>query len=65
MSELVQHQAPSPNWNERKAPVSMVVLHYTGMQTAAEALARLTDPASEVSAHYLIDEDGTVTRLVA
>ena len=40
MSELVQHQAPSPNWNERKAPVSMVVLHYTGMQTAAEALAR-------------------------
>jgi N-acetylmuramoyl-L-alanine amidase len=42
----------------------MVVLHYTGMQTAAEALARLCDPVAEVSAHYLIDEDGTVTRLV-
>jgi len=43
----------------------MVVLHYTGMPSAAEALARLTDPAAKVSAHYLIDEDGTVTRLVA
>lgn len=42
----------------------MVVLHYTGMQTAAEALERLCDPAAEVSAHYMIDEDGTVTRLV-
>jgi N-acetylmuramoyl-L-alanine amidase len=42
----------------------MVVLHYTGMQTAAEALDRLADPAAEVSAHYLIDEDGTVIRLV-
>jgi N-acetylmuramoyl-L-alanine amidase len=42
----------------------MVVLHYTGMQTASEALARLCDPVAEVSAHYLIDEDGTVTRLV-
>ena len=42
----------------------MVVLHYTGMPSAAEALARLTDPAAKVSAHYLIDEDGTVTQLV-
>lgn len=42
----------------------MVVLHYTGMQTAAEALERLCDPAAEVSAHYMIDEDGTVIRLV-
>lgn len=30
----------------------------------AEALARLLDPAARVSAHYLIDEDGTVYRLV-
>jgi len=42
----------------------MAVLHYTGMQTAAEALERLCNPAAEVSAHYMIDEDGTVTRLV-
>lgn len=61
---LVHKETPSPNWNERKLPVSMVVLHYTGMQTAAEALERMCDPAAEVSAHYMIDEDGTVTRLV-
>ncbi|KUR78914.1 N-acetylmuramoyl-L-alanine amidase [Novosphingobium sp. Fuku2-ISO-50] len=61
---LVHREAPSPNWNERKLPVSMVVLHYTGMQSAEEALDRLCDPAAEVSAHYMIDEDGTVIRLV-
>ena len=55
---------PSPNHNERRAPVSMIVLHYTGMQTEAEAIARLCDPAAEVSAHYLIGEDGTVHSLV-
>lgn len=35
------------------------------MRTAAEALDRLRDPAAKVSAHYLVDEDGTVTALVA
>ncbi|MBM3585356.1 MAG: N-acetylmuramoyl-L-alanine amidase [Alphaproteobacteria bacterium] len=43
----------------------MLVLHYTGMIDAASALARLTDPAAKVSAHYVIDEDGTIHRLVA
>ena len=38
----------------------MLVLHYTGMRTAAEALDRLCDPAAQVSAHYTVDEDGTV-----
>ena len=61
---LVNREAPSPNWNERQLPVSMVVLHYTGMRTSAEALERMCDPAAEVSAHYMIDEDGTVIRLV-
>ena len=61
---LVHREVPSPNWNERKLPVSMVVLHYTGMKNAAEALERLCDPAAEVSAHYIIEEDGTVIRLV-
>jgi len=64
VEELVHREVPSPNWNERKLPVSLVVLHYTGMESGEAALARLTDPAAEVSAHYLIDEDGTVTRLV-
>ena len=65
MDELIHREAPSPNWNERALPVSMVVLHYTGMRTAAEALERMCDPAAQVSAHYMIDEDGTVTRLVS
>lgn len=57
----------SPNFDERPpgSPIDMLVLHYTGMRTAAEALARLTDPESKVSAHYLVEEDGTVVRLVA
>ncbi|MSP81534.1 MAG: N-acetylmuramoyl-L-alanine amidase [Alphaproteobacteria bacterium] len=42
----------------------MLILHYTGMRTAAEALDRLCDPAAKVSAHYLIDEGGAVARLV-
>ena len=61
---LVNRKVESPNWDERALPVSMVVLHYTGMPTAEEALARLCDPAAKVSAHYMIDEDGTVTALV-
>ncbi len=42
----------------------MLVLHYTGMKSAAAALARLCDPRAQVSAHYLIDEHGLVYRLV-
>lgn len=64
MDELIHRDVPSPNWNERKLPITMVVLHYTGMQSAQEALDRLCDPVAEVSAHYMIDEDGTVIRLV-
>jgi N-acetylmuramoyl-L-alanine amidase len=42
----------------------MLVLHYTGMQSGDAALSRLCDPAAKVSAHYMIDEDGTVHALV-
>ena len=42
----------------------MLVIHYTGMRSAAEAIERLCDPAAKVSAHYLIDEDGSVVTLV-
>ena len=57
---------PSANFDDRPAgkPVDMLILHYTGMKTAEEALTRLVDPESKVSAHYLIDEDGTVHSLV-
>ena len=58
---------PSPNFNERKFPVSMIVIHYTVIPTCEESLARLSDPTNEagrVSAHYLVDRDGTLYGLV-
>ena len=58
---------PSPNADERPggaASVDMLILHYTGMQTAQAAIDRLRDPAAEVSSHYVVDEDGSVLRLV-
>ena len=52
---------PSPNHDSRGGiPVSMLVLHYTGMASAEAALSRLCDPAAKVSAHYTVDEYGTV-----
>lgn len=59
-------ERPSPNHGPRRGAgrIDMLVLHYTGMPTAAAALDRLCDGASEVSAHYLIAEDGAVWRLV-
>jgi N-acetylmuramoyl-L-alanine amidase len=56
----------SQNLNDRPSgsPVDMLVLHYTGMKSADEALDRLCDPAAQVSAHYLIDDGGAVYRLV-
>jgi N-acetylmuramoyl-L-alanine amidase len=55
-------QMPSPNYNERPEDViiNSIIIHYTGMKTAEEALNRLCDVTSEVSAHYTIDEDGTI-----
>lgn len=52
---------PSPNFDERgDVRPSLIILHYTGMETAEKALDRLTDPDSKVSAHYTVDEDGSV-----
>ncbi len=54
----------SPNFDERDRPVSILVLHYTGMEDAASAIARLRDPEAKVSCHYLVAEDGQVLRMV-
>ena len=58
---------PSPNHARRGEParIDMLVLHYTGMANAAAALDRLCDPAARVSAHYLVEENGTIWRLVS
>jgi len=55
---------PSPNFDERDRPISMIVLHYTGMPDAASAIERLRDPQAKVSCHYLVAEDGQVLRMV-
>lgn len=56
----------SPNFGERRNGLrpQFVVIHYTAMESCAAACARLCDPAHEVSAHYLLDYDGTVHPLV-
>ncbi len=58
--------APSPNQDDRPAgaPVDMIVLHYTGMRTAAEAIDRLRDSSARVSSHYVVEEDGRIVGLV-
>ena len=58
-------ETPSPNFDERTLGISMIVLHYTGMQNAQAAIDRLRDPEAKVSAHYLVAEDGTILRMVA
>jgi N-acetylmuramoyl-L-alanine amidase len=57
---------PSPNHDARPAgqSVDILLLHYTDMERAEAALERLCDPSAKVSAHYCVDEDGTVYRLV-
>ena len=56
---------PSPNFDDRTLGISMIVLHYTGMQDGQSAIDRLRDPEAKVSAHYLVAEDGTILRMVA
>jgi N-acetylmuramoyl-L-alanine amidase len=62
----VIREAPSPNHDARPEgePVDTLVLHYTGMRSAEEAILRLRDPAAAISAHYVVEEDGAVWRLV-
>ncbi|MBV9586220.1 MAG: N-acetylmuramoyl-L-alanine amidase [Alphaproteobacteria bacterium] len=67
LSEI--RERPSPNHGSRGEPphiraIDMLVLHYTGMKSAAEAIERLCDPEAKVSAHYVVDEDGAIWRLV-
>ena len=62
MSQIID--SPSPNFDERDKPISILVLHYTGMKDAASAIAWLRNPESKVSCHYLVAEDGQILRMV-
>jgi N-acetylmuramoyl-L-alanine amidase len=63
-SPTVAKVTPSPNHDARDARIDILLLHYTGMQTAEEALARLTNAEAKVSSHYLVHEDGHIDQLV-
>ncbi|MBN06356.1 MAG: N-acetylmuramoyl-L-alanine amidase [Rhodospirillaceae bacterium] len=61
--DLINH--PSPNHDSREGQmIDMLVLHYTGMQTLQAAIARLTDPKAQVSAHYLVTVSGDLICMV-
>jgi N-acetylmuramoyl-L-alanine amidase len=62
MNQIID--SPSPNFDERDKPISILVLHYTGMKDAASAIAWLRNPDSKVSCHYLVAEDGQILRMV-
>ena len=67
LTHIFIDRRPSPNFGPRRvvsAP-SLIVLHYTAMPSAEAALERLCDPLHEVSAHYLIDQQGKVIQLIA
>jgi len=57
-------QTPSPNFDDRTLPISLLILHYTGMETGALARERLCDPEAKVSAHYVIEDTGQIYQLV-
>ena len=62
---MIERLSPNHDARPPRQEVDLLLVHYTGMPSRDEALERLCDPAARVSAHFLIDEDGTVFRLVA
>lgn len=62
---MIIAKKPSPNFDSRDGQaIDMLVLHYTGMQSGEAALARLCDESAKVSAHYMVNEDGSIFQLV-
>jgi len=58
-------EAPSPHRNARPSPtIDCIVIHDTESETAKAALSWFEAPQSKVSAHYVVDRDGTVYRCV-
>ena len=55
---------PSPNFDERTLPITILVMHYTGMKNADLAIRQLANPEAKVSAHYVVCEDGQIVQMV-
>ena len=56
----------TPNFEARRNNLTptLLIMHYTGMETAQAALDILCSPESKVSCHYLVDEQGAITQMV-
>ena len=57
----------SPNFDQRKRSrksIKLIVIHYTGMQSERESIMRLCNPKYKVSSHFVINQNGTIYRLV-
>ena len=65
-SSIASDVIPSPNYGERNKgrAVDMIVLHYTGMPDVEGAIAQLCTPGTDVSAHYIVLEDGRIVQSV-
>ena len=63
---VVSAVTPSPNFGERDGVIApdMIVLHYTGMADAESAITRLCTAGTDVSAHYVVLEDGNIVQCV-
>lgn len=66
-ASCVDEVCPSPNFGERRDGLApdMLILHYTGMESVEGAMRWLCDSQSEVSAHYLVFDDGRIVQMVA
>ena len=57
----------SPNYHNKRRSnksITLIILHYTGMQSERESLKRLRNPKFQVSAHYLINRNGKIFKMV-
>ncbi|MFN3867464.1 MAG: N-acetylmuramoyl-L-alanine amidase [Hyphomicrobiaceae bacterium] len=66
-SRLAARLYPSPNFEQRAGgrQPDLLLLHYTGMASAAKAIDWLARPESKVSCHYVVAENGDITQMVA
>src|SRR3982075_2446336 len=65
-SSIASDVIPSPNYgdrNEGRLP-DMILLHYTGMPDVEGAIAQLCTAGTDVSAHYIVLEDGRIVQCV-
>ena len=59
--KITNNYSPNFNIKKRKKTIKFIILHYTGMKKESQAIKRLCDHKSKVSAHYFIKKNGVLT----